>query len=560
MADVAAPARVNHGPPVPLTQSDAVASLLSLSFSEGGSVPTVAPSAVTAKVEPGTQPIPTPSTSVSNSSSMPKHHRRLSSTGKTKRRLSDAREAANRPSPSLPQSSSPGLSLASLSLSSSPPGSYPAQLSTSFGAASRRLAPNPLNGSNPSTISALNGRNVHAVGVDDVNSASPPNGEEGNDVGAIPIPTGRSGRKRGVDYKCETCSKIYKHPSCLIKHRWEHTPHWREASKFVLSKHQQVQLLEAAAILSHMSPTVSGGRSLPDDRSLWPSFLSGGSLPTSDSANGEHQSHIISPSSSYSSHPISSSVPVGPMSTGPRLHAYGVGSGLVTQVRPGLVGVPTASGGVAVIGERADNQNGSTSQPVPVPRGRRGDTSGAAIRTSSDFTGRGLHGSYGSQSYGYAGGVSLPASSVRSGSSPPRSLSRSRSGSAEANGAHRLSDDSPASDDGVLDNMDGVEDDRVNRSIRIVGDKYGSLPSHGTTKSYDGYSGRSYGHGRLGSFSGRRFMKDDDYDDYAVREEDEDETMDTMDGMGRLKKPVKPPLPVKKEEQWDGMEMDMDMD
>jgi hypothetical protein len=40
------------------------------------------------------------------------------------------------------------------------------------------------------------------------------------------------------------CKQVYRHPSCLIKHRWEHTPHWREASKFVLSKHQQVQLLE----------------------------------------------------------------------------------------------------------------------------------------------------------------------------------------------------------------------------------------------------------------------------------------------------------------------------
>ena len=40
--------------------------------------------------------------------------------------------------------------------------------------------------------------------------------------------------------------QVYRHPSCLIKHRWEHTPQWREASKFVLSKHQQVQLLEAS--------------------------------------------------------------------------------------------------------------------------------------------------------------------------------------------------------------------------------------------------------------------------------------------------------------------------
>ena len=38
--------------------------------------------------------------------------------------------------------------------------------------------------------------------------------------------------------------QVYRHPNCLNKHRWEHTRQWREASKFVLSKHQQVQLLE----------------------------------------------------------------------------------------------------------------------------------------------------------------------------------------------------------------------------------------------------------------------------------------------------------------------------
>ncbi|KAJ3277811.1 hypothetical protein HK104_002949 [Borealophlyctis nickersoniae] len=50
-------------------------------------------------------------------------------------------------------------------------------------------------------------------------------------------------------YKCETCGKVYKHPNCLSKHKWEHTEHWKEAAKFSLSKHQQVQLLEAASIL-----------------------------------------------------------------------------------------------------------------------------------------------------------------------------------------------------------------------------------------------------------------------------------------------------------------------
>lgn len=92
------------------------------------------------------------------------------------------------------------------------------------------------------------------------------------------------GKKKGQIFKCETCSKVYRHPNCLVKHRWEHSPHWREASKFLLSKHQQVQMLEAAAILSHISPQNGVGTSLPEDRSLWPAYLSGGLLPTPGSS------------------------------------------------------------------------------------------------------------------------------------------------------------------------------------------------------------------------------------------------------------------------------------
>jgi len=52
---------------------------------------------------------------------------------------------------------------------------------------------------------------------------------------------------------CETCGKGYKHASCLSKHKWEHSPHWSQTSKLLISKHQQVQLLEAAQILVHMN-------------------------------------------------------------------------------------------------------------------------------------------------------------------------------------------------------------------------------------------------------------------------------------------------------------------
>jgi hypothetical protein len=38
-----------------------------------------------------------------------------------------------------------------------------------------------------------------------------------------------------------------------ITHRWEHTPEWSYTSKLLISKHQQVQLLEAASVLVAMN-------------------------------------------------------------------------------------------------------------------------------------------------------------------------------------------------------------------------------------------------------------------------------------------------------------------
>lgn len=72
-------------------------------------------------------------------------------------------------------------------------------------------------------------------------------------------------------HRCERCNKMYRHPSCLVKHRWEHTVYWKEASKFLMSKHQQVQLLEAAAILVNMD---GDSASLPEEKALWPAAVS----------------------------------------------------------------------------------------------------------------------------------------------------------------------------------------------------------------------------------------------------------------------------------------------
>ncbi|KAK4052927.1 hypothetical protein OIO90_004203 [Microbotryomycetes sp. JL221] len=71
------------------------------------------------------------------------------------------------------------------------------------------------------------------------------------------IKPGSTKKHRGETYICEKCNK-------------EHTAHWKEASKLLLSKHQQVQLLEAAAILK----AASSGASLPDEKSYWPAAVS----------------------------------------------------------------------------------------------------------------------------------------------------------------------------------------------------------------------------------------------------------------------------------------------
>lgn len=54
-------------------------------------------------------------------------------------------------------------------------------------------------------------------------------------------------------HQCEQCGKVYKHRNCLAKHRWEHHESWESTRKLCATKHQQVQLLEAAQILSEMN-------------------------------------------------------------------------------------------------------------------------------------------------------------------------------------------------------------------------------------------------------------------------------------------------------------------
>ncbi|KAI9063682.1 hypothetical protein FKP32DRAFT_1676370 [Trametes sanguinea] len=427
-------------------------------------------------------------------------HRRLSSTGQARRRLSDAREATSRPSPVMLQTAAAALSsLATLSLSGSPPPQTAPQTATSFASAAGQIVSGPT-----ATVPKQEVADEDLV-PDDVSSERSAKTE----LNGAGISITKTGKKRGTIFKCESCSKVYRHPSCLIKHRWEHSPHWREASKFMLSKHQQVQLLEAAAILSHLAPSAAGGRSLPEDRSLWPSYMSGGILPPPDTANGAQQENAKSGlkgrSSSTSAsldqtvmHPVSSSVPASSFlsasvnagrsstrspSAGPRMHDYALPSSSgVTQVRPGVVGVPTTAADAAHAHALASANGHPTAQqsapmPVPVPgrdmyrEPREGggysfvSASGASaseawsspvsvgfaqssFRSSSaasypaSYSAPGLERSFSSEG---AGAWSLPRSSVRSSS-------RSRSGSV---------------DEGEFVDVDGVADEAENAAVGV---------------------------------------------------------------------------------------------
>ncbi|TBU57401.1 hypothetical protein BD310DRAFT_929304 [Dichomitus squalens] len=498
-------------------------------------------------------------------------HRRLSSTGQTRRRLSDAREATSRPSPVMLQTAAAALSsLANLSLAGSPPPQSIPQSATSFASASGQLT--------PSSATMMPKIEVKDDIIPDDSSAAAPAKTEINGAG---ISVTKSGKKRGTIFKCESCSKVYRHPSCLIKHRWEHSPHWREASKFLLSKHQQVQLLEAAAILSHLAPSASGGTSLPEDRSLWPSFLSGGLLPPPDQANivqdtkYSSKAHASSVSTSLDqpiTYPTSSSVPapsflstrsssasglgsnVGAAtntgrspSAGPRMHDYAVpSSGGFTHVRPGVVGVPTSTHAFqhpptahaqldvrALTPGRSTPSNGThayppaahRSAPVPVPasardayrepHGRNGDggaysfVSGASVSdawsspVSVGFAQSSFRSSVDSVSASFsasysASGVGHSFSDGAGGWSLPRSSVRSGSLSRSRSGSVDM--DGPERPEGEFVDVDavGVSED-----------------------------GEGAGAGRFGGFISRGWKGQ--------------------------------PAPAKIEEEWDGIEMEMEM-
>ncbi|KAG8221673.1 hypothetical protein J3R82DRAFT_1958 [Butyriboletus roseoflavus] len=311
-------------------------SLLSLSIAASNAAPIPAESVVRSSQGPTTNTI---------------KHRRLSSAGRSRRRVSDARDAATRPFPTSLQTAS--ASLAALSLSSPT-------------AASHRSIPGPQPIQVPRATFTKRTSEPEPASVDDIHlSLSPPQSHTplaSNSVNVV-----RSGRKRGTIFTCESCSKVGPtslYRSCDAKVGGGVVV--LSSSLALVDGDAELDLAQAAAILSHLSPSSA---SLPEDRSLWPSFLSGGLVPppasmsngdvgstplptTTTTATSPPTSTSTSPSSVQTSFPISSSVPASMVSdsyragsAGPRLHDYTInGGGIgVTQVRPGVLGVPTSA-------------------------------------------------------------------------------------------------------------------------------------------------------------------------------------------------------------------------
>jgi len=295
-----------------------------------------------------------------------------------------------------------------------------------------------------------------------------------------------------------------------------------------LSKHQQVQLLEAAAILSHLSPTSS---SLPDDRSLWPSFLSGGSLPppdpstllsTSDSARrnatntaaGGGGTMVATTAAGVSSSvPASASTYARSSSTGPRMHDYSIPvNSTSTHIRPGLFGVHTAlneGGNIPVTSDPAQVQ------PMSVP-----------ITTSlSSYSWSSLGISQPNNNYVN----SLSIGTEAGGWSLPRSAVRSRSGS--------------TSDiDEQEEEQEGIHDDIVE-----IGDEVGDDDSSSVMDDEFGSCGTLFGSGRrvygFGAYSHHRTLQTWKHQDKGAG------------NLGNRREQA-----GRESKEWDEMEMEMEMD
>ncbi|XEU97040.1 hypothetical protein FSHL1_002326 [Fusarium sambucinum] len=100
----------------------------------------------------------------------------------------------------------------------------------------------------------------------------------------------KEGKKSNrVEVRCDKCGKGYKHSSCLTKHLWEHTPEWALTSKLLISKHQQVQLLEAASVLVTMNGIEGNAVTPPESTKDFQSEVGSSSPATSRYSDPEER-------------------------------------------------------------------------------------------------------------------------------------------------------------------------------------------------------------------------------------------------------------------------------
>ncbi|KAE9406121.1 hypothetical protein BT96DRAFT_282030 [Gymnopus androsaceus JB14] len=183
-------------------------SLLSLSIAASSVAPIpLADSLVSSSGPTSTSALSTGSSTGNVAGILNRSQRRLSSAGKARRRFSDARDAAVRPSPAT-------LSLATLSLSSSSPSPnsfIPHGSSVSSGGLQSSSMSSAFAQSESSV--AHSGIPINTPPVDPTGStlhvgSAPPNvGSMASVINSKPISI-KNGKKRGMEHKCEGCSKV----------------------------------------------------------------------------------------------------------------------------------------------------------------------------------------------------------------------------------------------------------------------------------------------------------------------------------------------------------------
>ncbi|PFH55629.1 hypothetical protein XA68_17918 [Ophiocordyceps unilateralis] len=143
--------------------------------------------------------------------------------------------------------------------------------------------------------SAIDDEPVELSGDDDPAKAQNPRVRRASDG----QPLNKDGKKNNrIEVRCEKCGKGYKHSSCLTKHLWEHTPEWSYTSKLLISKHQQVQLLEAASVLVAMNGKESLVLTPPDstkDSASEPDSASPAASPYSELGDGPSSADTTPP-------------------------------------------------------------------------------------------------------------------------------------------------------------------------------------------------------------------------------------------------------------------------